>query len=130
MPYHIGGKGDSLGCKGGYGVIDSDTGEVVGCHPTRLDAEKQLAALHANVADAKGDGVAPANPSFTVDPKYPGAGIKRPQQGGGSRDTTSSNIKSKYGKKPKRTNTGRNSDNNSSTGAFGVSGSGMSMGTT
>ena len=124
MPYRIGGKGDSIGCEG-YAVLD-ENGKAVGCHPTRSDAEQQIAALYANVEDAKADGVAPAKPSFTIDPKYPGVGIKRPSQGGA---TTGGNIKSKYGKKPKKINTGRNSDNNSSSGAFGSGGSGGSMGT-
>ena len=128
MPYRIGGKGDNIGCSG-YAVLD-ESGKSVGCHPTRSDAEKQLAALYANVSDAsKGDGVAPANPSFTVDPKYPGAGTRYPEQGRGSRNTTRGNIKSKYGKKPKKTNTGRNSDNNSSAGAISSGGSGGSVGT-
>lgn len=128
MPYHIGGKGDSIGCKGGYAVINSDTGKVMGCHPTRSNAEEQLAALHANVSDAKGDGVAAANPSFTVDPKYPGVGIKRPSQGKAGNNTTGSNIKSKYGKKPKKNNRGRSPDALGSGGAIGTSG-GSSMGT-
>ena len=126
MPYRIGGKGDNIGCPG-YAVLD-ESGKVMGCHPTRSNAEQQLAALYANVQDAKGDGVAPANPSFTIDPKYPGAGIKRPSQGGGrSRDTTSGNIKSKYGKKPKKTRRGRSGDakDGAAPGAIGAGGSSM-----
>jgi len=49
MPYHIGEKG-SNGCSG-YPVV-SDTGHVAGCHPTEANAQEQLGALNANVADA------------------------------------------------------------------------------
>lgn len=122
MPYKISGRGDALGC-GGYGVQD-ESGKTVGCHPTRRAAEEHLRALYANVPDA--EKAEAANPSMTVDPKYPGAGIRRPSQGGGrSRDTTSGNIKSKYGKKPPKANRGRNSDNNPSTGAIGAGGTSM-----
>lgn len=119
MPYRVGGKGTN-GCKG-YPVV-KENGEVVGCHPTRANADAQLQALYANVSDAEKSEVAGATPSFTVDPKYPGAGIKRPEQGraGGK---TESGIRSQYGKKPKKTNRGRNSDNNPSSGAMGTNGS-------
>lgn len=119
MPYMIGGKGDTLGCKGGYAVMNSETKEVVGCHPTRLDAENHLAALYANVTDAKADD----NPLYS----YPGVGIKRPAQGAvRSRDTTRSNIKSKYGKRPKKSRRGRSPDaNNGSAGAIGAGGTSM-----
>ena len=50
MPYHIGEKG-SHGCKGFPVVKDSD-GEVMGCHKTKEDAKKQLAALYANEPEA------------------------------------------------------------------------------
>jgi hypothetical protein len=101
MPYKISGKGDGLGCKG-YAVQD-DAGKVVGCHPTRMAAENHLQALYANVEDANKD------MSFTVDPKYPGVGIKYPEQGrkGGKTD---SGIKPQYVKKPKNTRRGRHSD--------------------
>lgn len=69
--------------------------------------------------------VAPAKPSFTVDPKYPGVGIKRPQQGG---KPTGGNIKSKYGKKPKKKRTGRSGDATGSEGAISSGGPGGSMG--
>jgi hypothetical protein len=49
MPYHIGEKG-SNGCSG-YPVV-SETGHVAGCHPTEANAQEQLGALYANVADA------------------------------------------------------------------------------
>lgn len=119
MPYRVGGKGTN-GCKG-YPVV-KENGEVVGCHPTRANADAQLQALYANISDAEKSEVAGATPSFTVDPKYPGAGIKRPEQGraGGK---TGSGIRSQYGKKPKKTNRGRNSDNNPSSGAMGTNGS-------
>ena len=122
MPYKISGRGDALGC-GGYGVQD-ESGKTVGCHPTRLAAEEHLRALYANVPEAeKAEG---ASPSLTVEPRYPGAGIRRPSQGGGrSKGTTGSNIKSKYGKKPKKPLRGRNSDNTPSTGAIGAGGTSM-----
>jgi len=119
MPYKISGKGDGLGCSG-YAVQD-ETGKTVGCHATRVQAEDHLAALYANVPEAKKD------MSITVDPKYPGAGIKRPMQGKAGDSTTGSNIKSKYGKKPKKTNRGRSPDALGSSGAIGTNG-GSSMG--
>lgn len=124
MPYHIGGKGDTLGCKGGYAVIADETGKVVGCHPTLRDAENHMDALYANVTDAKADD----NPLST----YPGVGIKRPSQGmattsgGRSRNTTGSNIKSKYSRKPKKKRSGRSPDaSNGSAGAIGAGGTSM-----
>jgi hypothetical protein len=50
MPYHIGDKG-SYGCKGFPVVKDSDN-EVMGCHATKEDAKKQLAALYVNEPEA------------------------------------------------------------------------------
>lgn len=122
MPYKISGKGDALGC-GGYGVQD-ESGKTVGCHGTRREAEAQMRALYANVPDAsKSEAIAP---SMAVEPRYPGAGIRRPSQGrAGGKGTTGSNIKSKYGKKPPKANRGRNSDNNPSTGAIGAGGTSM-----
>ena len=122
MPYKISGKGDALGCAG-YGVQD-ESGKTVGCHATRAQAEDHLKALYANVPDAT---KAEANPSFTIDPKYPGAGIKRPSQGR-STDTTSGNVKSKYGKKPKNNRRGRSSDARDGAGSGTVSSGGTSMG--
>ena len=58
MPYSVGAEG-SHGCSG-YPVIKTKTGEVMGCHPSVEDANKQLAALHINEPDtmkAAGDGV-------------------------------------------------------------------------
>lgn len=119
MPYKISGKGDALGCAG-YGVQD-ENGKTVGCHATRVEAENHLQALYANVPDAKKD------MSLTVDPKYPGAGIKRPEQGraGGK---TGSGIRSQYGKKPKKNRRGRSSDALDNGGAIGTTGGGMSLG--
>jgi hypothetical protein len=128
--YKISGKGDGLGCKDSYAVINSKSSKVVGCHATRSDAEKQIEALYANVTDAnKSDGssVSPASPSFTVDPKYPGVGIKRPSQGrAGGR--VGSGLKSKPAPKPRKTSNGQNSDNNSSSGALSSGGPGGSLG--
>jgi hypothetical protein len=117
MPYKISGKGDGLGCKG-YAVQD-ESGKTVGCHATRSEAENHMQALYANVPEAKKD------MSLTVDPKYPGAGIKRPEQGraGG---TTRSSIRSSYAKKPKKNRKGRSPDaNNGSAGAIGAGGTSM-----
>lgn len=50
MPYHIGKKG-SHDCKGFPVVKDSDS-KVMGCHKTKEDAKKQLAALYANEPEA------------------------------------------------------------------------------
>jgi hypothetical protein len=118
MPYKVSGKGDALGCSG-Y-AVQTETGKIVGCHATRADADAHLQALYANVEDASKSEVAGATPSFTVDPRYPGAGIRRPQQGRAGRGTTGSSIRSQYGKKPKNTRRGRNSDNNPSSGALGT----------
>jgi hypothetical protein len=126
MPYRVAGKGDTAGCSG-YAVV-SDTGKVMGCHPTRANADQQLQALYANVPDAEKSEVAGANPSFAVDPRYPGAGIRRPQQvKARSTDTTSGNIKSKYGKKPKGTRRGRSGDakDGAAPGAIGAGGTSM-----
>lgn len=86
MPYHIGSKG-SNGCSG-YPVV-SDTGHVAGCHATESEANAQLGALYANVADATKSETpmdvaynatvtdpTPANPSSNINP---GAGMKKPQ---------------------------------------------------
>ena len=123
MPYRIGEKGSGLGCSG-YPVVD-DKGKVVGCHPTRAKADNHLQALYANVPDAEKSAVAGANPSFTVDPKYPGVGMKKPQQGKG---TTGGNIKSKYGKKPRNNRRGRSGDALDNGGYMGSGGPGGSIG--
>ena len=120
MPYKISGKGDGLGCSG-YAVQD-ESGKTVGCHSTRLAAENHLQALYANVPEAQKE------MSFTVDPKYPGVGIKRPEQGrrGG---TTGSGIKPKDKKKPVTARRGRHSDAQSpAQGAISSGGSGGSIG--
>mgnify|MGYP003352589250 CR=1 FL=1 len=47
MPYsikHVGNK---------YAVIVTDTGKVVGTHPSKAQAQAQLGALYANVPEAK-----------------------------------------------------------------------------
>jgi hypothetical protein len=81
---------------------------------------------HERVTEAEFDKeVTPAKPSFTVDPKYPGVGVKRPQQGKG---TTGGNIKSKYGKKPKKINRGRSGDALDNGGGISSGGPGGSLG--
>ncbi len=122
MPYRIGAKGTN-GC-GGYPVVKED-GEVVGCHATRGEADAHLQALYANVSDTEKSAVAGANPSFTVDPKYPGVGIKRPNSG---KSGYTSSIRSKYGKKPSINRTGRSGDATGSGGSFSSGGPGGSIG--
>jgi hypothetical protein len=51
MPYHIGKKGSS-GCSG-FPVVD-DKGKVMGCHPTKDHAGRQVRALYASGAAEKG----------------------------------------------------------------------------
>ena len=46
MPYNIGSKG-SNGCSG-FPVM-TDTGKVVGCHPTKAEATNHLQALYAKL---------------------------------------------------------------------------------
>ena len=126
MPYRVSAKGTN-GC-GGYPVI-KEGGEVVGCHATRAQADSQLQALYANVPDAEKSEVAGANPSFTVDPKYPGVGIKRPEQGRWGGKPGRSAIGSKPAPKPKNIRYGRHSNaSGASTGATGSGGSGGSVG--
>jgi hypothetical protein len=50
MPWHL--SNNEPGCSGWAVVKDSD-GEVVGCHPSRRKALAQIAALNANVKEAK-----------------------------------------------------------------------------
>ena len=125
MPYKISGKGDALGCSG-YGVQD-ESGKTVGCHPTRAAAERHVAALYANVPDASK--VEAANPSFTIDPKYPGVGIKRPEQGRRGGTPGPSAIGNKPAPKPKKTRRGRHSDaQDGAQGAVSSGGPGGSLG--
>lgn len=121
MPYRVGGKGTN-GCKG-YPVV-KEGGEVVGCHPTRAKADAQLQALYANVPDAEKSAVAGATPSFTVEPKYPGVGMKKPQ----GKDGSGRNNKVKYRKKPANTRRGRSGDAIDGAGYIGSGGPGGSIG--
>ena len=122
MPYRVGGKGTN-GCKG-YPVV-KEGGEVVGCHATRAEADNQLQALYANVPDAEKNGVAGANPSFTIEPRYPGAGVKRPSQGTAGNSTTGGNVRSSYAKKPKKNRRGVHDFMGGSDGAIATSGTSM-----
>ena len=45
MPWHISAKKE--GCSG-YAVVKDSDGSLVGCHPTKKDANAQLAALYAS----------------------------------------------------------------------------------
>lgn len=49
MPWNV--KRNTAGCKG-YAVV-KETGELVGCHPSKSRAEAHLRALYASEADAK-----------------------------------------------------------------------------
>lgn len=121
MPYRVGGKGTN-GCKG-YPVVKED-GEVVGCHPTRAAADNHLQALYANVPDAEKSAVAGATPSFTVEPRYPGVGIKRPGSA-----TTRGTMHGRAKTPKHKTRRGRSGDaSNGSSGAIGSGGSGGSIG--
>lgn len=46
MPYYVG-EPNSHGCKG-FPVVKNDDGKVMGCHPTKQQAIKQLQALYLN----------------------------------------------------------------------------------
>lgn len=48
MPYKV--ASDVEGCSG-FAVIKPDTGEMVACHATKVDAAKHVRALYANVPD-------------------------------------------------------------------------------
>jgi hypothetical protein len=51
MPYHVGAKG-SNGCSG-FPVVSAN-GKVMGCHPTKEHANRQVQALYAAGAAEKG----------------------------------------------------------------------------
>jgi hypothetical protein len=127
MPYSVGAKG-TYGCSG-YPVIKTKTGEVMGCHPSVENANKQLAALHINEPEASkvDQTMTPTKTHSSTDALYPSIGIKNPTQGRAG-TTTGSKIKSKYAKKPK-INNGRSGDAQNSDGAIASGGSGGSMGT-
>lgn len=52
MPYTISQSAQCPSSKP-WAVKNQSTGAVVGCHPTKQKAQKQLAALQINVPDAK-----------------------------------------------------------------------------
>jgi hypothetical protein len=54
MPWHI--ETDNLGCEG-FAVVKDGTTEVEGCHRTRSQAERQMAALYASEPEARATGV-------------------------------------------------------------------------
>jgi hypothetical protein len=80
MPYHVGSKG-SNGCSG-YPVV-SDSGKVMGCHPTESNAQEQVTALYASGAADKSDTPMDVayNPTVTdpIAATPNGIGMKRPQ---------------------------------------------------
>ena len=54
MPWHI--EADNPDCEG-FAVVKDGTSEVEGCHRTRSQAERQLAALYASEPEARAPGV-------------------------------------------------------------------------
>jgi len=52
MPWHVGKSATCPPAKP-WAVIVNATGKVVGCHATRGDALAQIAALNANVPEAR-----------------------------------------------------------------------------
>jgi HK97 family phage prohead protease len=52
MPYKIEKDAGACSVSKPWAVKNSQTGKVYGCHPSKADAQKQLAALNANVPDA------------------------------------------------------------------------------
>lgn len=54
MPWHI--EADNPGCEG-FAVVKDGTTEVEGCHRTRSQAERQMAALYASEPEARAPGV-------------------------------------------------------------------------
>lgn len=47
MPYHVA-KSTKCGASKPWAVIKDSDGKIMGCHPTKEKANKQLAALYAN----------------------------------------------------------------------------------
>lgn len=47
MPWHVSNKHKDCS---GFAVVKDDNGQVVGCHKTEADANRQLAALYASEA--------------------------------------------------------------------------------
>lgn len=52
MPYHV--VPNSVRCPPSkpYAVVKTQDGTLMGCHPSREDANAQIAALHANEPEA------------------------------------------------------------------------------
>lgn len=55
MPYHVA-KSSKCPTAKPWAVIKDSDGSVMGCHPSKGAAGKQLAALYANEPSAKADG--------------------------------------------------------------------------
>jgi hypothetical protein len=53
MPYQIVQKHSQCHPNNPWAVIKSDDRTVMGCHPTREQADRQLAALHASEPDQR-----------------------------------------------------------------------------
>lgn len=58
MPYNIKQVGDK------FAVVVSDTGRVVGTHPSKKKAQEQMSALYANVPEARGEKMTKSESSY------------------------------------------------------------------
>lgn len=56
MPYHVA-KTTKCPSSKPWGCIKTSTGKVMGCHPTKAKAEKQMAALYANEPKGQSNGM-------------------------------------------------------------------------
>lgn len=82
MPYKVA-KGHGCPDSKPWACINSDTGKVHGCHPSREAALKQSAALYANTDDEKSShlpgagqpGMPDGLPGPWLDSKLPGEGM-------------------------------------------------------
>lgn len=54
MPWHIEEQHESCPASEPWAVVKDDDGEVEGCHPSKGEAEAQLAALYASETESKG----------------------------------------------------------------------------
>jgi len=115
MPYSIGEQG-SYGCSG-YPVVKDSDKEVMGCHPTREAAGRQIAAIEANEEKL---GIRPPDP-------WPGTRMKTDGAMGQPHPaSTKPSVFAKPKKKKRRSVGGVGGD---SAGAVATTGGGTGMGT-
>jgi hypothetical protein len=55
MPYHVVAESRQCPMARPYAVVKDDDGRIMGCHATRDDANKQLAALNAAETERDAD---------------------------------------------------------------------------